>query len=951
MSMKRWFPTLSRSSTLIGWLLLAMLIAIPLGNVTADAEARHPRASRPVDAAATADPPQPDTGPAASAGGSGADSTVYLPIITSPSADAWPMAAANPQRTSWTTEEIRGNLKPLWFKPIEPYILPRVQIIAAQNTLFIATARGLYALDAGTGGEKWVYPTEMPLGHSPTVAGGVVYVGGFDRQLHAIDAATGAGLWTFAAEAGFDTNPLVVGGLVYAGNRDGNLYAIHAAGPQAGQLAWEFGTDGPIHYSAAYDQGVIYFASNDGHAYALDAQTGGLIWKSAQLPGHGFHSWWPVVHEDYVILAGSNNYPVGKDLGPGSLHDLDRDTVYPNNDNEPTGTLAGTLGTAPGDWAPGTPTIDMSKSSGTTMPVTEYFETYPWRRTYFVLDRNTGVEYTSDFDADGEPEYAPILWFSAKGSGNRYPPMVGGDGVLYQTNNFMSDNNIAGGHVSGWMPGTPYISAISMDWGAVDEPHAYTGGGDLIYWSLCCDRQAGSIDISMPNVVFADNYNAGILPPTSGGDSTREWSYFGYNLHEILPGYNDGYFEADGGVYGAFGGPNGMYGYHGDQNPPIPFRGRVYLHRSNSIIAFGPGAGNPVELPMAQTVPTQDEVPNPTQDELAARLTEEVEKIIAAGHLRPGFATTGIFDVRGRAICGDNLTEYYHHPGDTLYTLLRALPHLPSDLQQQTRNYLQSEFNAFPPHEVNHIGFQDGASREAFGLPPEIEADMATKGPEGFITNFEGWDFNPHFFYALWKYAQEFGGAQAIFDQAKSDLPAVPSDSILLEFPHAQNAFIAGYLGYLELEALAGYPETASVRNQLNAMLALRASAFTPDPPDSYYQVFQKYYCRTLNASRNYLYLVPELANYLRANAYGKVQNAIEEYDRIAPYWFVSRSETTFAEGILMPLHDPNAIFHARAWIMQTPQSDLLKYLDVPTFPVGDLYYIQNLVTALESAP
>jgi hypothetical protein len=51
--------------------------------------------------------------------------------------DAWPMAAANPERTSWTPEEVGGYLKPLWYKPFEPYIPQRAQIIAAHHTLYI----------------------------------------------------------------------------------------------------------------------------------------------------------------------------------------------------------------------------------------------------------------------------------------------------------------------------------------------------------------------------------------------------------------------------------------------------------------------------------------------------------------------------------------------------------------------------------------------------------------------------------------------------------------------------------------------------------------------------------------------------------------------------------------------------------------------------------------------
>ena len=53
--------------------------------------------------------------------------------------------------------------------------------------------------DAVTGAERWTYPTELPLGHSPTVADGIVYVGGFDHKLHALDAMTGVAAAAAAA--------------------------------------------------------------------------------------------------------------------------------------------------------------------------------------------------------------------------------------------------------------------------------------------------------------------------------------------------------------------------------------------------------------------------------------------------------------------------------------------------------------------------------------------------------------------------------------------------------------------------------------------------------------------------------------------------------------------------------------------------------------------------------
>ena len=187
---------------------------------------------------------------------------------------------------------------------------PKVQVIAADGMLFVATARGLYALDAQTGDEKWVYPTELPLGHSPTVIGGVAYVGCFDRRIHALDAKTGKNLWlSEPAGAGFNTNPVVTGGKLYAGNRDGAFYCLDA---KTGRTLWRFETElrQSILFSAAYKEGVLHFAANDMHAYAVDAETGHLIWKSERLPRLGFHSYWPTVYRDRVIFNGCHGYYV-----------------------------------------------------------------------------------------------------------------------------------------------------------------------------------------------------------------------------------------------------------------------------------------------------------------------------------------------------------------------------------------------------------------------------------------------------------------------------------------------------------------------------------------------------------------------------------------------------------------------------------------------------------------
>jgi len=404
--------------------------------------------------------------------------------------DGWRMAGANPERTSWVPSgpenqtEVPGHLKLEWYRPFDPFIWQKVQIIAADGLLYVATTRGLYAFDAATGDERWVYPTALPLGHSPTVVDSVAHVGCFDRRVHAVDAKTGRALWlSEPAGAGFNTNPVVTDGKLYAGNRDGAFYCLDA---KTGKILWQFETElrQPILFSPAYKDGVLYFAANDMHAYTVDAKTGKQVWKSEKLPGLGFHSYWPTLYQDPVIFVGCHGYRGGGEPSTlGGLLCLDDKDIYGSNEKQKgyAGALATDKDAFPWPSATETPTLDLSrKSLEGNGPVTEYFEAKPWRRTYFMLRRDTGKEVTYDFDGDGKPECAPMLRHGTH-SGNRFPPIVGGDGLLYQmAGGVKASPWTSRGGILAWKMDTPLIGTLVHS--AHDEPHALAAGGNQIYY-------------------------------------------------------------------------------------------------------------------------------------------------------------------------------------------------------------------------------------------------------------------------------------------------------------------------------------------------------------------------------------------------------------------------------------------------------------------------------------
>lgn len=856
---------------------------------------------------------------------------VFLPVTVRPDAEqSWSMAGANPQRTSWTAEEVRGELRPEWYRVVDSYIPAKVQIVAAENMLFVSTANGLYALDAQTGATRWTYATELPLGNSPTIADGVAYVGGFDHKLHAINISTGQKRWTFdGAGAGYDTNPVVVNGLVYLGNRDGNFYAIYAdTQVNRGQLAWKFNAGAPIHFSAAYKNGVVYFASEAGYAYALNAQSGAQIWKSAQLPVTGFHSWWPVIytnpqtHSDVVVFVGSENYRI---VPPGPTSDLE------NLDGDeflfPTYGYQGDIG--PRD-AQGR--MDISSAAA-------YWEQKPQRRSTFVLNAATGQEVTFDINGNGQRDYVPFFWWGTR-SGMRYPPIIGGDGLFYLAQTYRVNGPYSlRGQVAGWYMGTKWLKTSAAETQANDEPIGYSAGGNIVYWNLCCDRTGGAFDV-----------NTG-----------ETWNYYSYNLDNLIGGYNvrtTGVFESNAvevygnsqpgsGWDGQSAGWNGVYGYHGDQNPPIPYRGRVYMHRGNAIVAWSAqGGAHQLAHLTIQNVASQPQ--NVDTTVLREKLASEVQKIVDAGHLRPGFGIHGAFGLVLQANDGDNFADYFHTSADTLQALALAYPYLSTTLQAQVKAYLQSEYNNYSPCAYTHIGWE-GANREWNVLPPEVESAMQGWSPNSGNSNYAGWNWPPHMFYALWKYAQIAGNAQAIFNSCRSRLTAPPSQATLRAHPEAHNAWIAGYIGYIELAKLAGNTTEANNKQAtLNTLLSSRATNLaqtlnSPWGPDEHH------YAQTLSVARNFMFLTPELGDYLAAQAGSTANAAISLYTSVAPYWFATWFEASYAETVIQPLYDYTALYAAKAMIQNAPRSELVKYLDVPAFARGDLFYIQNLVLALQA--
>ncbi len=217
---------------------------------------------------------------------------------------SWPTLHGDLQRSGFYPRFPQGPLKLVWRQELYHELTgPRAEVIVGDGLAFMGTYAGnLYAWDAATGAEKWVFNTGGPIGHSAMFSGGTVFFGSMDRSLYAVETSTGKSRWKFAAGEGIWVSPVVYAGLVLFGARDGLFYALDA---REGRPAWTFPTGDRILTSASIseDGTRVVFASEDMHVYCLEVSTGKLLWKSRKLEGLSVRDYAPVIVRGLVIVT------------------------------------------------------------------------------------------------------------------------------------------------------------------------------------------------------------------------------------------------------------------------------------------------------------------------------------------------------------------------------------------------------------------------------------------------------------------------------------------------------------------------------------------------------------------------------------------------------------------------------------------------------------------------
>lgn len=862
----------------------------------------------------------------------------------------WPTAGANIQRTSNGTADVSSVRGVAWYRPVEAFISGTTQLIASDGRVYVATARGLIVLDADNGNLVCRFDTELPVS-TPTVEGGTVFVPGFDRTLYALNAATCATQWAFTgAGAGFSANPLVTGGRVYIGSRDGRFYAINAS---SGNAEWTFDTGGPIMQSAAFDAGVLYFASMDMYGYALRAADGGLVWRTPQkLPGEQYTTWWPVVHGSYVVWSAATAYkydssPGATDAGPlgvdfNAFFEVPTTTVN-------AGTVVSSSDGSHG-WPSGSGVMSTTDGPG-PYTLQGWADRFPARRVYAIVNRSNGAE----------PFYLPWLEAGQNNQGQMHPPVSDGAALYFNGPYQRQGGSIPRSRVWAWREGTPWLRMTGGTTFAVDEPLAVSMSNSRVFANLCCDREARSLTpTALAYWQYSEMLSAVLPSGTAAGAYDPAWAFYdGANVYERLRGY----------YKGASTSRNGVYHSHGMQNPLVATAfvnaasqrvERIFTHRSNAVIALGPAASETYLAPLAINAAPANRGRSLSATDLRLRLEREVQRMIdlyvsqgESGFLRPAYISDG-GGISNTTLMPEPNT-YFRVPADTVYSLSIALPHLSAGLQAQVRTYLAAYWQRyFVSQMVRGVGWNFGTAREALVVPPEVAARMAAIGDS------TGGAMPQRIFYAAWRYAQ-INPAQAasIYNTVRPMLVYPPPSSLdIVRGPAVFNDYLNGYQGFLNLYDMAGTNPDPSLRanvaSQLAALLSTRLGNFAKDHPwrgavDNPDGLSVNNYVRRFNCSRNFLYMTPDLGQAMRSSAQSAaIVGALNEYEYVCPAWFMARDANSFQEASAHHIFDSHALFLAKAYVAAQPQGTLSKWIDVP-WMTGDLYYIQNVVAALQA--
>jgi outer membrane protein assembly factor BamB len=176
--------------------------------------------------------------------------------------------------------------KVLWTFPTRTENIAEPLLDASTGILyFLSGANSLYALDAESGRQIWLYSRQdssnfsIRGGSKPALKDGNLFVGFSDGALVSLNAKTGNLQWEIQLNKNkkfrdLDSSPVVDGDLIYVSGYDDRLYAISAF---KGDVQWK--VEGGGYYPVTISGDKLYYSTTAGEVLALNKSDGRRIWS------------------------------------------------------------------------------------------------------------------------------------------------------------------------------------------------------------------------------------------------------------------------------------------------------------------------------------------------------------------------------------------------------------------------------------------------------------------------------------------------------------------------------------------------------------------------------------------------------------------------------------------------------------------------------------------------
>jgi eukaryotic-like serine/threonine-protein kinase len=203
-----------------------------------------------------------------------------------------------------------GTGEQRWRYQLGDYVV-RSSPAIVDGVVYVGGGFNLFAIDATTGQERWRFAMRYAGGASPTVVDGVVYVTSQEGFVYAVDARTGKERWNVQTEGLIFSSPTFIDGTVVVGTDSGVLYGVTAAN---GRLDWRRNLDGPIFASVAgRSDGVAFVTIGAGFTYAIDVRDGSVVWTAAIGSDEA-----PAVSNGTLVLSAKDGGVYGLDATTGT---------------------------------------------------------------------------------------------------------------------------------------------------------------------------------------------------------------------------------------------------------------------------------------------------------------------------------------------------------------------------------------------------------------------------------------------------------------------------------------------------------------------------------------------------------------------------------------------------------------------------------------------------------